>query len=215
VYVLYFSLSFFRFQFENSETKAKLTGIGGHLSRSEFDVLNDAYHTASTITAETGVKLESHLKSDLGSELPLHLSLSKPNVLTTAQREGFLELLTDRLDKTRIKPFVPTTSHALSWSRMSDGCGPRFSVEFTGPEFVSNNDRTRWFFVLRATKGEDTQVISRLSAELDTMSVINYHYSSLAYSNWLITPLRHLNSRHYMQKTVTNLMVFMSRLLGA
>ena len=101
-------------QFENSEAKAKLTGIGGHLSRSEFDVLNDAYHTASTITAEAGVKLESHLKSDLGSEQPLHLSLSKPNVLTTTQREGFLELLKDRLDKSRIKPFVPTTSHTLS-----------------------------------------------------------------------------------------------------
>ncbi|RPA89349.1 hypothetical protein L873DRAFT_1722259 [Choiromyces venosus 120613-1] len=111
--------------------------IEWHLSRSEFDILNDAYHTASTITAETGLKLESHLQSDLGSEQPLHLSLSKPNVLTTAQREGFLELLRDRLDKTRIKPF---------------------SVEFTGFEFVSNNDRTRWFFVLSATKGEDTQL---------------------------------------------------------
>lgn len=114
MYVLYFSLSFFHFQIENPEAKAKLTVIGGHLSRSEFDVLNDAYHTASTITAEAGVKLESHLKSDLGSEQPLHLSLSKPNVLTTAQREGFLELLTDRLDKTRIKPFVPTTFHTPS-----------------------------------------------------------------------------------------------------
>ncbi|PWW74487.1 hypothetical protein C7212DRAFT_298691 [Tuber magnatum] len=111
--------------------------IEWHLSRSEFDVLNDAYHTASTVTAEAGVKLESHLKSDLGSEQPLHLSLSRPNVLATGQREGFLELLRDRLDKTRIKPF---------------------SVEFTGFEFVSNNDRTRWFFVLRATEGADTQL---------------------------------------------------------
>ncbi|KAG0137604.1 hypothetical protein HOY82DRAFT_547872 [Tuber indicum] len=111
--------------------------IEWHLSRSEFDVLNGAYHTASTITATTGVRLESHLKSDLGSEQPLHLSLSRPNILTTAQREGFLELLKDRLDKTRIKPF---------------------SVEFTGFEFVSNNDRTRWFFVLRATKGDDAQL---------------------------------------------------------
>ena len=114
MYVLYFSLFLPHPQSENSEAKAKLTGIGGHLSRSEFDLLNDAYHTASTITAEAGVKLESHLESDLGSEQPLHLSLSKPNVLTTAQREGFLELLKDRLDKTRIKPFVQTTSHMLS-----------------------------------------------------------------------------------------------------
>lgn len=88
-----------------------LTGIGGHLSRSEFDMLNDAYSVASHAVAKAGMKLESHLKSDLGSEQPLHLSLSRPNVLATGQREGFLELFTDRLNKTRIRPFVPPVIH--------------------------------------------------------------------------------------------------------
>ena len=45
----------------------------------------------------------SHLKSDLGSEQP-HLSLSCPCVLRTEQRDGFLETLTDRCHKARVKP---------------------------------------------------------------------------------------------------------------
>lgn len=78
------------------------------MSRAEFDCLDDVYTTAAAIAAEEGLKLESHLKSDLGSELPLHLSLSRPNVLATAQRESFMELLGERMEKTRIKPFVTT-----------------------------------------------------------------------------------------------------------
>jgi hypothetical protein len=76
------------------------------LSRAEFDTLEKLYSAAAATAnkADSGFKLESHLKSDLGSELPLHLSLSRPNVLRTEQREGFLETLTDRYHKARVKP---------------------------------------------------------------------------------------------------------------
>lgn len=76
------------------------------MSRLEFDLLDNVYTAVAAIAKESGVKLETHLKSELGSELPLHLSLSRPNVLATAQRDGFMELLEERVEKARIKPFV-------------------------------------------------------------------------------------------------------------
>lgn len=95
------------------------------MSRPEFDMLNDAYDVASEASVKAGLKLESHLKSDLGSEQPLHMSLSRPNVLTTAQREGFLELFTDRLYKARIRPFVSTYPFFffLSGNEIGAECG--------------------------------------------------------------------------------------------
>lgn len=76
------------------------------MTRAEFDTLDTHYSAAAEASsaADPTFKLESHLKSDLGSELPLHLSLSRPNVLRTEQREGFLETLTDRYHKARVKP---------------------------------------------------------------------------------------------------------------
>ena len=76
------------------------------MSRAEFDTLDHLYTAAAerANAIDSAFKLESHLKSDLGSELPLHLSLSRPNVLRTEQRDGFLETLTDRYHKARLKP---------------------------------------------------------------------------------------------------------------
>ncbi|KAI5798968.1 U6 snRNA phosphodiesterase Usb1 [Geopyxis carbonaria] len=105
-----------------------------HLTRAEFDSLDNFYTSAAKAAGGAlaePLQLESHLKSDLGSELPLHLSLSRPNVLRTEQREGFLETLKERYRKARVKPFT---------------------VEFTGFEWVGNYDSTRWFLVLKAAR---------------------------------------------------------------
>ena len=77
---------------------------GGHLTRVEFDALDKLYTRAKGVSDAGDWKLESHLTSELGSELPLHLSLSRPNVLRTEQREGFLETLTEKYRKARVKP---------------------------------------------------------------------------------------------------------------
>lgn len=77
---------------------------GGHLTRIEFDALDKLYALAKGAGDGGEWRLESHLVSELGSELPLHLSLSRPNVLRTEQREGFLETLTERYHKARVKP---------------------------------------------------------------------------------------------------------------
>lgn len=93
---------------------------GGHLSRTEFDVLACAYRTAATAATSAGIELHSHLTSDLGAELPLHLSLSRPNVLATAQREGFVELLEERVEKARITPYRPFLPPSLPPRPRSD-----------------------------------------------------------------------------------------------
>jgi len=53
--------------------------------------------------AQPSKKLYSLLKSDLGSPLPLHISLSSPLNLETQQRESFLARLTAAI---RGLPFV-------------------------------------------------------------------------------------------------------------
>ncbi|EPE29368.1 hypothetical protein GLAREA_00528 [Glarea lozoyensis ATCC 20868] len=73
----------------------------------------------------------SFLSSDLGAPLPLHISLSRPIGLVTADKENFVELL-ERVIRT---------------------CGIRpFDVTISGVDWVSNFDNTRWFLVLRLLK---------------------------------------------------------------
>jgi hypothetical protein len=102
----------------------------GFLVRAEFDTLEEIYEiskkasqasqisqlfqTSQTSQADSEFKLESHLKSDLGAELPLHLSLSRPNVLRTEQREGFLEMVMERVGRVKVKPWVPPTPGDLN-----------------------------------------------------------------------------------------------------
>lgn len=107
---------------------------------------------AAASDANPKFKLESHLKSDLGSELPLHLSLSRPNVLRTDQREGFLETLTDRYHKARVKPFT---------------------VDFDGFEWVGNADRTRWFLVLKISVAPNSELPRLLDLTNRTFTVFS------------------------------------------
>ncbi|EFR02124.1 hypothetical protein MGYG_05126 [Nannizzia gypsea CBS 118893] len=77
------------------------------------------------------VAIHSLLYSDLGAQLPLHISLSRPVALLTEQREPFLDLFRDYLHKSRIKPFE-ISPHSLAWE--------------------SNFESTRWFLVLRLNR---------------------------------------------------------------
>lgn len=49
-------------------------------------------------------KLISSLVSELGTEQPLHVSLSRPNILRTEERARFIDLLEERVCKAKIKP---------------------------------------------------------------------------------------------------------------
>ncbi|KAF8476981.1 U6 snRNA phosphodiesterase Usb1 [Kalaharituber pfeilii] len=88
-------------------------------------------------------QLVSSLVSDLGTELPLHLSLSRPNTLKTDERAGFVDLLEERIRKAKLR---------------------LFEISFTGFEWVSNGDGTRWFFVMVAkSKGNELFTLLRLT----------------------------------------------------
>lgn len=81
----------------------------------------------------TGQALSSLVTSPLGVPLPLHVSLSAPLSLSTAQRAPFLASLVRHL-RYSTPPVCP------------------FQVSFDGLKWVSNEDRTRWFLVLKVTR---------------------------------------------------------------
>ncbi|KAI0021110.1 U6 snRNA phosphodiesterase Usb1 [Xylariomycetidae sp. FL0641] len=60
--------------------------------------------------------LTSLLTSDLGAPQPLHISLSRPIVLATPQRDAFVSRLTRSLQRSGVRPFALAPT-ALRWFR--------------------------------------------------------------------------------------------------
>ena len=71
--------------------------------------------------AELGhdVKLHNFLTSDLGSPLPLHISLSRPLSLTTGQKDDFLEKITNTIRSSNISVFH-VRPNGLRWYKSPD-----------------------------------------------------------------------------------------------
>ncbi|PGH03367.1 hypothetical protein GX51_04098 [Blastomyces parvus] len=80
---------------------------------------------------QNGLQVHGLLYSDLGAQAPLHISLSRPVVLVTEDRQPFRDLLKDALRESDIRPF---------------------HVKAAGLDWVSNFEKTRWFLVLRVMK---------------------------------------------------------------
>jgi hypothetical protein len=78
--------------------------------------------------------IRSLLQNDLGVALPLHVSLSRPLVLRTEQKDDFFHSLKDAVSSSGVKAFE-TSFEQLQWH--------------------PNEDRTRWFLVLRVTDEDD------------------------------------------------------------
>lgn len=83
-------------------------------------------------TANNDVR--SLLQNDLGVALPLHISLTRPLVLRTEQKDEFFITLKDAIS--------------------SSGAGA-FETSFEQLQWHPNEDRTRWFLVLRVTDEDD------------------------------------------------------------
>ncbi|RJE23328.1 hypothetical protein PHISCL_04314 [Aspergillus sclerotialis] len=96
-------------------------------SKSDLVVLSDIITQAEECYGSEG-DIHSLLHSDLGAQLPLHISLSRPVVLRTEQRDSFAEIFAREIRDSHIRPF-DVTLYDLDW--------------------VSNYEKTRWFLVLR------------------------------------------------------------------
>ncbi|GES58853.1 hypothetical protein ATEIFO6365_0003013600 [Aspergillus terreus] len=102
-------------------------------SKQELRVLEDVVSQLEGICSKSRLKIHSLLRSDLGVQLPLHISLSRPVVLRTEQRHSFLELFQSSLEGSSI---------------------PAFDVSTESLRCVSNYEKTRWFFVIRVKRPE-------------------------------------------------------------
>lgn len=66
------------------------------------------------------VELTDFLTSDLGAPLPLHVSLSRPIVLSTAEKDEFLEQVTEKIRSARIAPFTLNCQAGVEWHRTAE-----------------------------------------------------------------------------------------------
>ncbi|KAJ5179242.1 hypothetical protein N7492_002452 [Penicillium capsulatum] len=89
--------------------------------------------------------VESLLYSDLGAQLPLHISLSRPVVLRTEQRSAFTDSLQRALQVSHIKSFEVTPA-ALKWQDLQTfqaehfpGRPPSLIVPAPEPEFEEDD----------------------------------------------------------------------------
>ncbi|KAE8382206.1 U6 snRNA phosphodiesterase Usb1 [Aspergillus bertholletiae] len=103
-------------------------------SKGELSILSNVIAQINERLRKSKVELNSLLRSDLGAQLPLHISLSRPVVLRTEQRQSFLETFQSTIQDSNIRAFNATTE---------------------GLRCVSNYEKTRWFYVLRVKKPEN------------------------------------------------------------
>ncbi|KAK2872160.1 hypothetical protein FQN49_002518 [Arthroderma sp. PD_2] len=96
-------------------------------NNSELEMLSEIIARCEATGSDNTI-IHSLLYSDLRAQTPLHISLSRPVALLTDQREPFLDMFYDGIDKSGVHPFEVSIS-SLDW--------------------VSNFEHTRWFLVLR------------------------------------------------------------------
>ncbi|KAB5549962.1 hypothetical protein GE09DRAFT_190822 [Coniochaeta sp. 2T2.1] len=95
---------------------------------------------------EKDVELHQFLSSDLGAPLPLHISLSRPFVLTTGEKDGFLEQIRGEIegskvgDRGRRGGFRLSCAGGVEWHRTGES-GRSFLVLRVRSVTPNNNNR--------------------------------------------------------------------------
>lgn len=121
-------------------------------SQPETESLNNLINHVCTTIADTNGRLDKPLPipeihpsllSDLGTPVPLHVSLSRTLQIKTDDRDEFHDTLTSSLRRAAVRPF---------------------NVRFTGLKWVSNYERNRWFLVLGIEKPARDELNRLLSA---------------------------------------------------
>lgn len=73
-------------------------------SKDDLVILNEIVSLAGTREESDDMSMHSLLYSDLGAQSPLHISLSRPVVLRTEQRQSFTEALETGIRDSNIRP---------------------------------------------------------------------------------------------------------------
>ncbi|KAJ4287306.1 poly(U)-specific 3'-to-5' RNA exonuclease [Kalmusia sp. IMI 367209] len=115
----------------------KLNSLIDHV-RDSIEAVNSRLKKALPIP-----DIHPSLLSELGTPVPLHVSLSRTLQIKTDDREPFLEVLTSSLRKAAVRPF---------------------NVRFTGLKWVPNYERNRWFLVLGIEKPAQDELNRLLDA---------------------------------------------------
>jgi hypothetical protein len=76
----------------------------GYPSRSELTTLNGILAQCQANIDDGERQGHSLLQSDLGVQLPLHISLSRPVVLVTEQKQAFSERFEHAIQESEIRP---------------------------------------------------------------------------------------------------------------
>ncbi|KGO41524.1 Uncharacterized protein family UPF0406 [Penicillium expansum] len=95
--------------------------------KDELSPLENFITHSGNVPDEKAPVVHSLLHSDLGAQLPLHISLSRPVILRTEQRASFTEALQKAIHESHVMSF-DVQPDTLYWS--------------------SNYEKTRWFLVL-------------------------------------------------------------------
>lgn len=113
----------------------------GHPSNNEHALLVNLVNDVQTQLGSEHV-LHSFLTSDLGAPLPLHISLSRPLMLTTAAKDEFLSALSASLRSINLFSVTKRTGSSAITSRS-------LAVSPSGLAFFRSPDSDRTFLVLR------------------------------------------------------------------
>ncbi|KAF5001933.1 hypothetical protein FGRMN_674 [Fusarium graminum] len=87
------------------------------------------------------IKLHNFLTSDLGSPLPLHISLSRPLSLTTGIKDEFFDKITESFSNSGVPPFV-VRPQALAWFKSPDSDRTFLILRVASPT-TNSKDATR------------------------------------------------------------------------
>ncbi|KAI0149854.1 U6 snRNA phosphodiesterase Usb1 [Hypoxylon sp. NC0597] len=90
-----------------------------HPTPSQRSILTNLLSALKPALSALSVDLTSFLVSDLGAPQPLHISLSRPIVLSTSQKDGFLEELVSCIKTSGVAPF-DLAPRGLEWHRTQE-----------------------------------------------------------------------------------------------
>ncbi|CAK7268715.1 poly(U)-specific 3'-to-5' RNA exonuclease [Sporothrix epigloea] len=121
-------------------------------SPSEHALLSQLLASLATRLGQSAV--HSLLTSDLGAPLPLHISLSRPFVLTTANKTGFLADLTASIRASGV---------------------PQSTVTLAGLDWFRSPDAARAFLVLRVKLDDPLSPVQPLAALLRRCNALLLH----------------------------------------